>query len=115
MALPVVKFPIEDDVTIKQGDTIGKIECAFAVDDDINITNSTVKMQLYLGGRLVYTAETGSGITHTGAKSFEIDQIKQTIAFPEGLLKGDLQITDANNVTITYFNIEMIITKQYSV
>ena len=115
MALPIVRFPIDDDVTIKQGDTIGKTECSFAVDDVIDLTNSTIKMQLRLGDIQYYTAQSGSGITHTGTKAFEIDQIIQVNPFPEGVLKGELQITDENNVTITYFDIELTITKQYTV
>lgn len=115
MALPVLKLPISTDTCIKQGDTIPKITLAFANEDVIDLTGATIKMQLYLGGQLVYTAVTGTGITHTGVKSFEIDKITQTSVFPEGVLKGDLQITDSNGDTDTYFNIELTISKQYTV
>ena len=115
MALPIIKIPISDDVTIKQGDTIAKKVCAFAVEDVIDLTGSTIKMQLYLGGVHIYTAVTGNGITNIDAKTFEIDKIQQTVPFPVGTLKGDLQITDAGGDTLTYFNIELTINKQYTV
>ncbi len=112
MALPVLKLPLSDDVTIVQGDTIGKISFSFADEDVIDLTNSTIKLQLNLGGVYVYTAFTGSGITHTGVKSFEIDNIQQASPFPEGELTGDLQITDEDGNTKTYFKIKLPITKQ---
>lgn len=114
MAIPVLKLPIDSTAYIKQGDTIPKLSCSFAAEDVIDITNSTIKVKLFLGTQLVYTASSGSGITHINAKAFEIDNIQQTIPFPEGTLKGDLQITDANGSTFTYFNIEVEIIKEYA-
>ena len=112
MGLPILKIPITDDVTIVQGDTIGKIDCSFADEDLIDLTGATIKLQFNLGGLYIYTATSSNGITHTGNKSFTIDKIQQSSPFPEGVLKGDLQITDVDGNTKTYFLIELTISKQ---
>lgn len=114
MALPILRLPISSNVVIKQGDTIPKLSCAFDSEDDIDLTGSTIKVQLSLGGIIVYTATTGSGVTLIDTKTFEIDKIVQSNPFPVGVLKGDLQITDASSNTTTYFNIEVTITEQYT-
>lgn len=114
MSLPVLKIPINNDVTITQGDTIGKIELSFDESDDIDLTGAVIKMQLNLGGYYVFTAFTGSGITTIGPKSFEIDAIQQVTPFPEGVLTGDLQITDTNGNVSTLFAIELTISKQHT-
>lgn len=109
-----ITFPLSGEIV--QGDTISKKTFAFGVDDEIDLLTCTIKMQLYtVGNRLVYTAENGNGITIIDSKTFEIDKItKEDNNFPNGILNGDIEITEANGVKFTFVRVNYKITKQFT-
>ena len=119
MGIETLKIPIQSTESkpfIKSGDTIPKITFTFGVSDSVDLTTSTIKMQLYSGSEQVFSIDETSGITIVGAKVFEIDEVlANDNNFPEGVLKGDLEITDTNGVRFTYFNVEYTILKQYTI
>ena len=98
---------------IKQGDTIKQLEFSFAATDDIDLTGSTIKMQLYQGSSKVFDVSNGNGITIVDSKSFNIDQVDEN-DFPHGELKGDLEIKLSNGDILTYFNVIYTILEQYT-
>lgn len=114
MSCGLVKIPLNDTYCIKQGDSIEKLVVTIGDDYSIDLTTSTVKMQLYKGSQRVLDITNDSGITIVSEKVFEIDKIVNN-TLPDGVLYGDLQITDANGDTFTYFNVQYTITKQYTV
>lgn len=118
MAIQTLNIPIstpENPTYIKEGDTIAKVTLTFADDDNIDLTTSTIKMQVYDGQSKIIDITNGSGITVVSDKIFEIDEISASNNnFIAGGFKGDLEITDTNGVRFTYFNVEYTILKQYT-
>lgn len=113
MGIETVQIPTGDNF-IKEGDTIPKITMTFS--EDIGLTTSTIKMQLYSGGQRVFSVENDNGITAVSDTVLEIDQVSATDNnLPSGVLKGDFEITNASGVRTTYFNIEYTILKQYTI
>ena len=100
---------------IKQGDTIPKITLTFGASDVIDLTTSTIKMQIYQGAIKLIDVTNGSGITVLSEKVFEIDEISATNNnLPAATLLGDLEIQDSNGKRFTYFNVQYTIIKQYT-
>lgn len=117
MAVPTLQIPIQSDNVkpfIKQGDTISKITFEFEVEDNIDITGATIKMQLYNCNNIVLDLDSdGNGITITGDRTFEIDEILNN-TLPSGQSKGDLEINFSDGTRETYFNVVYDIKKQYT-
>lgn len=116
--IKVLKIPIQSETEkpyIKQGDTIDKVTLTFDTGVDLTAINVSIKMQLYKGNQRVFAIENGNGITIINALSFEIDEVaKEDNNLPEGILIGDLEITDTNGKRFTYFNVEYTIIKEYT-
>lgn len=114
--IATLKIPISNTANptyIKQGDTVPKIVFTFSDDDDIDLTTSTIKMQIYNGSKAIIDITNDSGITVVSSKVFEIDEITAN-DFPYGKFLGDLEITDANDKRFTYMNVEYTILQQYT-
>lgn len=118
MGIDILKIPIQSETIkpyIKAGDTIPKIDFAFDASDNIDLNTSNIRMQIYSGTFKFLDISKGSGITVTGQKTFEIDSIKGSKnPFKAGVYLGDLEIIDGSGVTLTHFNIEYTILKQYT-
>ena len=120
MDIQTLKIPIQSSNLkpyIKQGDTIPKILFTFDVSDNIDLTlaNVSIKMQIYHNGNKVINVSNSNGITIVSAKVFEIDEVSASENnLPDGISKGDLEITDTNGIRFTYFNVEYTILKQYT-
>ena len=112
--MKTINIPI-GDYEIKRGDTIKKIPFAFDVTAPIDLTGSTIRMDLYLGNTKVHSITNGSGITIVNTKSFEIDQLDYVDNdLPAGTLKGDLEITDSDGNRLTYVDVVYTIVKDYT-
>ena len=116
--IQTLKIPITttaNQTYIKEGDTIPKITFTFGASDVIDLTTSTIKMQVYNGSTRLIDVSSGSGITILSEKVFKIDEISATNNnMPSGKFLGDLEIQDSNGKRFTYFNIEYTIIKQYT-
>ena len=118
MAVPILNIPIQSELSkpfIKAGDTIQPILFEFEVADGIDITGATIKMQCYnFKTKVLDLSSDTSGITITGARTFEIDKILNN-TLPEGDSLGDVEINFADGTRETYFNIVYTISKQYTI
>lgn len=118
MSIETLKIPIQSSTVkpyIKQGDTIPKITFTFSDADDVDLTTSTIKMQIYNGSQRIINITNDSGITVVSSKVFEIDEVSaENNDLPTGTHLGDLEITDSNGIRFTYMNVEYTIIKQYT-
>ena len=117
MAIETIEFPARG--YIKQGDTIPKKIFTFSGDDsagiDLTAEGVSIKMQIYNRSEKIIDVSVGNGITIVSAKVFEIDAVSaDDNNLPYGKFLGDLEVTDANGVRITYFNVQYTIIKQYT-
>jgi hypothetical protein len=118
MGIETIRIPLQSETVkpyIKQGDTIPKIVFTFDPGDPISLTGATIKMQLFQKGRKVFDISVGSGITITTDKEFEIDEVTPANnTFPEGVLIGDIEITETSGVKTTYNDVEYTILKEHT-
>lgn len=113
MSITLLKIPFEGEY-IAQGDTISKTSFE-VVEDGLDLTEATIKMQIYNGSQIVIDVENGSGITVIDSTHFEIDQVEaEDNNLPVGCFRGDLEITDSNDVTFTYTRVEYSVIKAYT-
>tara|TARA_R110000782_G_scaffold192144_1_gene281908 strand:+ start:1186 stop:1533 length:348 start_codon:yes stop_codon:yes gene_type:complete len=114
MSIPTYKVPSKG--YIKQGDTISKKTVTFGGDYAGDFTTATIKMQVYNGNIKVIDITNGSGITVISNRIFEIDEVSApNNNLPDKcILIGDLQITEADSVVTTYFNVEYTVIKEYT-
>lgn len=111
MAIEVLNIPVTG--FIKEGDTIPELE--FVFDTGVDLTTSTIKMQIYDGNTKILDVTNGSGITVVNALQFNIDQIEAADnPFRHGEWLGDLEITDADGVRTTYHDVKYTVIKQYT-
>lgn len=115
--MALLKIPIESNEfpnpEIKEGDTIFAIEFDFD-DTPIDITGSTIKMQLYNEqGERTMDISTGNGITILSAKKFNIDEVERN-SLKAGIHRGDIEITFPNNDRVTYCDVVYKIVKEYT-
>ena len=114
--IPTINIPPSSRYTIKEGDTIPEIDFSFADTDAIDLTGATIRMQLYLNNVKHLDISNTLGITIIDAKNFKIDEIPfAENTLPSGRLKGDLEITLADGVRVTYTDVYYTITKEYTV
>ena len=117
MGIETLKIPIQSSTVkpyIKQGDTIGKITMTFT-ELGLDLTTSTIKMQVYDGSTKIIDISDGNGITVISSIILEIDELSAgNNNLPVGCFLGDLEITDATGDRKTYFNVEYTIIKQYT-
>ena len=117
MSIETLKIPIQSSTVqpfIKQGDTIGKVTITIT-ELGIDLTTSTIKMQIYDGSTKVIDVTNGSGITVLSANVLEIDEVSASNNnLPVGTFKGDFEVTQADGERKTYFNVEYTIIKQYT-
>lgn len=111
MSIEVLKIPFDGEYLI-EGDAISKTALTI-VEDGLDLTTCTIKMQLYYYTKQVLDVANGAGITVIDAQNIEIDVIAANV-LPEGVSVGDLQITTAANVTMTYMRLEFNVLKQYT-
>ena len=112
---PILNIPINSNYVLKRGDTIQEIPFTFADTDAIDLVGATIRMQLYLGKRRVWSIDSTDGITIIDSKNFTIDQVAyQDNTLPSGTLKGDLEITDSNGKRLTSVDIIYTITEDYT-
>ena len=112
--MATINIPIGNRI-IKRGDTIKEIIFAFDLTDNIDLTGSTIRMDLYLSTSKVLSLTSGNGITIIDSKSFKIDKIDYTNNnLPVGTLKGDLEITDSNGDRLTYVDVVYTIVNDYT-
>ena len=114
--IPVLQIPINGG-EITQGDTIPEILFAFGTDDEIDLTESIIKIDLWLDScKKVLSLESDVNITIVDAKTFKINEIpaEESEKLPHGLLKGDLEITDVEGNKTTYIEIVFKIRKQHT-
>lgn len=118
MAIKIIKIPVQSATVqpcIVQGDTIPKWVVEFGISDGIDLTGATIKMQIYWNNKRLIKLTNGSGITIDSALKFTIDErSKDEPVLPEGIGIGDLEITDANGIRLTYFYVEYTIIKHYT-
>lgn len=116
MSVPTIKIPNVSggcNAFIKQGDTINEIVLEF--DTGVDLTTSTIKMQVFNGSNKVYDVSNGNGITVNSALKMTIDEVSASDNnFPVGNSIGDLQITDVNGKVNTYCNFEYKISEEYT-
>ena len=117
MSIEILKIPIQSTTVkpfIKQGDTIGKIIMTFT-EIGLDLTTSTIKMQIYSGAIKIIDVTNGSGITVISSTVLEIDEVSAIDnTLPVGCFLGDFEITDSAGSRKTYFNVQYDIIKQYS-
>lgn len=125
MSIPLLVIPPQTngcETFIKQGTTIPAIPIDLSPEFDGNLTSDhIVRLQLYKDGQRVFNVSSGAegGITITGAKTFEIDEIVEN-DLPIGNLLGDLIIEEYQDfafdpISITpYCNVQYIIDKLYT-
>lgn len=125
MSIPTIHIPISSNSCrpfIKQGDTIPAIEWNMGSSFSEDLTeNHIIRMQLYVKGNRVVNISSlpSGGITITGAKTFEIDEVVEN-DYPAGKMNGDLQIeryTDFGFDPVevrTYANIEYRVEEEYT-
>jgi hypothetical protein len=112
--IQTVNFPFTGENWI-QGDTLSK-SVVTITEAGIDLTTSTIAMQIYnRNAKVVDVNNTTGGITVISANVFEIDEVLATDNnLPVGCSEGDLEITDANGVRLTYFRVIYTIQKQYT-
>lgn len=100
----------------KEGDTIPKKTFSFDAADDIDLTGSTIKIQLYCGLKQVLDIGTDvGGITIVDSKTFEFDRIDAADNdLVEGSFTGDLEIQLSDGTKFTPFNIVFKVVKEYT-
>ena len=112
--IPTYKIPSKG--YIKQGDTISKKTVTFGGDYSGDLTTAVIKMQIYSGATKVIDITNGSGITVISSNVFEIDEVSgsnNNLPYNQPLI-GDLQITEADGIVTTYFNVEYNVIKEYT-
>lgn len=113
MSITTLKIPFEGEYIVK-GDTISKSSFE-VIETGLDLTTSTIKMQLYDGNIKYIDISNGSGITIIDSENFEIDEVADVDNnLPIGVLLGDLEITDVNGVRFTYTRVEYTILKEYT-
>lgn len=107
---------------VKQGDTIKEFIIEFGATSGIDLTNATVRMQVYWNGSKKIDVSNGNGITINNALKLTIDERlynQDDILLPEGTGKGDIEFTfpvvGGDDQRITLFNYEQTIVKHYTV
>lgn len=110
--IQTLTIPFECEYIV-QGDTIAKTSIE-VIETGLDLTTSTIKMQLYNGSVPVLNIDQTDGITIVDSENFEIDELSATDNnLPVGTLNGDLTITDTNGVEFTYMRIQYKIIKKY--
>lgn len=100
---------------LKQGDTIPKKTILFGGDYAGDLTTATIKMQIKNGATNIINISNGNGITVLSATTCEIDEVSANDNnLPVGCFKGDFEVTEANGVRTTYFNVVYTIIEQYT-
>lgn len=114
--MQIIKLPLNGG-QYTQGDTFPEVLFQFSTDDAIDLTGSNIKLEIYSSthNKIKGFSENG-GISIIDSKSFKIDAIdkEETKCFPNGILKGDLEITDPEGVRLTYLEIHFNIRKQFT-
>ena len=114
MSIPVLKIPFDKEFIV-QGDTISQTELEIT-EDGIDLTTSTIKMQVYDGNNRIIDVSNGNGITIVDSENLIIDEVaKENNDLPVGTFLGDFEITDSSGVRNTYFRVQYEILKQYTV
>ena len=115
MSVQTLEIPIQtasEKPFIKQGDTIPKIAVQLT---GLDITGSSISMQLYHNTVKVLDISDGNGITIIDANNFEIDTLPAADNdLPAATLIGDLEITLPSGETKTYLNVQYTIKRQYT-
>jgi hypothetical protein len=112
--IPTLQIPTAG--YIKQGDTISKKVITFGGDYDGDLTTATIKMQVYNGSQRVIDISNGNGITVISSTVCEIDEVpasENNLPYDVALL-GDLEVTEADGVKTTYFNVQYNIIRQHT-
>ena len=117
MSIQTLKIPIQSTTVkpfIKQGDTISKITMTFT-EAGLDLTTSTIKMQIYNGSIKIIDISNGNGITVNSSTVLEINEVSASNNnLPVGCFLGDFEITDSAGNKKTYFNVQYNIIKQYT-
>ena len=111
MSITLLEIPFEEEYIV-QGDTISKTSFEF-IDEDIDLTTATIKMQIFDGGTAIIDVSNTDGITVIDANNFEIDEVNaEDNNLPYGVFLGDLQIKDENGKRHTYTRVQYTILEQ---
>ena len=122
MSITTLNIPIttaECKPFIKQGDTISKISWDLGDTFTGNLVEDLyiIRMQIYDKSiKVINIDSTGAlgGITITGAKTFEIDEVTEN-DLPIGSFLGDLQIEEYSDFAFDPISVETICNIQYNI